>query len=70
MAHLRTIIFIPLVFFLLAGVQLTEKICEDRTGSSVANTPLWKPVNGPLNKSACMKGAEMLFEPVLYRIHG
>jgi len=70
MIHLRTIIFVPLVALLLAGVQVTEKICEDRMGSDVANTAVWKPVNGPLNKLACMKGAETLFEPILHRAHG
>jgi hypothetical protein len=69
MTHLRTTIFVSLVALLLAGVQVTEKICEDRTGSAVANTPVWKPVNGPLNKLACIKGAETLFEPVMHRIH-
>jgi hypothetical protein len=70
MTHLRTIIFVPLVALLLAGVQVTETICEDRTGSDVVDTALWKPVQGPLNKLACVKGAEVLFEPVLRRIHG
>jgi len=70
MTHLRTMIFVPLVALLLAGVQVTEKICEDRTGSDVVNTPVWKPVKGPLNKLACVKGVETLFEPVLRRIHG
>jgi hypothetical protein len=66
MTHLRTMIFVPLVVLLLAGVQVTEKICEDRTGY----TALWKPVQGPLNKLACVKGAAALFEPVRWRIHG
>jgi hypothetical protein len=70
MTHLRTMIFLPLVAFLLGGVQITEKICEDRTGSEVVNTAVWKPVKGPLNKLVCMKGAEALFEPVRRLIHG
>jgi hypothetical protein len=70
MTQLRTIIFVPVVALLLSGVHLTEKICEDRTVLGVANTSVWKPVNGPLRKWACMKGAETLFEPVLRRIYG
>jgi len=61
MTHLRTTTFVSLVALLLALVQVTEKSCEDRT---VANTPVWKPVNGPLNKLTCIKGAETLFETV------
>ena len=62
MTHLRASIFVPLVVLLLAGVHVTEKFCEDHTGPNVANTPVWKPVTGPVNKLACKKGAEMLFE--------
>jgi hypothetical protein len=61
MTHLRTSIFVTLVVFLMAGVHVTEKFCEDRTGPNVANTPVWKPVTGPVNKLACKKGAEMFF---------
>jgi hypothetical protein len=70
MTHLRTATFVSLVAVLLAGVQVTEKVCEDRTGSAVVNNPVWKPVNGPLNKLACIKSAETFFEPVMHRIHG
>lgn len=61
MTHLRTSIFIPLVVLLLSGVHVTEKICEDRTGPNVVNTPVWKPVKGPVNELACKKSAETLF---------
>ena len=70
MTHLRAMIFLPLVAFLLAGAQVTEKVCRDRTGSEVVNTPVWKPVKGPLHKLACMRGAESDFEPVLRLICG
>jgi hypothetical protein len=55
---MRTSIFVSLVFVLLAGVHVTEKICEDRTGLEVVSTPKWKPVTGRVNKLACKKGAE------------
>jgi hypothetical protein len=70
MTQLGTIIFVPVVTLSLLGVHLGEKICEDRTVLGVANTSVWKPVIGPLNRSACPKGAETLFEPVLHRIYG
>jgi hypothetical protein len=69
MTHLRAMTFLPLVAFLLAGVQVTEKVCEDRS-DEVVNTSVWKPVKGPLNKLACMKAAVSVFEPILRLIHG
>jgi hypothetical protein len=65
MTLLRTSIFLPLVVLLLAGVHVTEKICEDRTGSNVVNTAVWKPVTGRVSKLACKQGAEMVFRPLL-----
>jgi hypothetical protein len=64
MTHLRTMIFLALVAFLLGGVQYIEEICVDST--AVVKTPWWKPVESPLNK--CMKGAER-DEPVRRLVH-
>jgi hypothetical protein len=60
MTHLGNMIFLALVAVLLAVVQVTERSCEDSTGS------WWKPVEGPLNK--CIKGAER-DEPVWRLVH-